>query len=258
MLLYRLAPDGRYAAGYFGQRPRLLRSDPWSAPPASWEWGPEVEEDPPELMAPLRPGKIVGIGRSYRDHATELGNPLPEEPLIFLKAPSSLLDPGRPILLPPESRQVDFEGEIALVIGKRVSRIADDGDAREAIHGVTCACDVTARDLQHQDRTFARAKSFDTFCPLGPAIRLGNDVEGLEVITRVNSEERQRGSVSQMAWSPVELLVQVSRFMTLEAGDLVLTGTPAGVGALAVGDRVEVEIPEVGILSNPVESREIP
>ena len=249
MLLYRL--DGGHAAGYFGERLRRLECDPWATPPGEWRWGAELEEGELRPLAPLVPGKIVGIGRNYRDHAAELGNPMPEEPLVFLKSPSSVIGPGEAILLPPESHQVDFEGEIALVVGRRVRR-ADEAAAREAILGVTCACDVTARDLQHRDRTFARAKSFDTFCPLGPAIRFGNDVDACEVVTRVNGEERQRGAVSQMEWGPVELVAYVSGFLTLEPGDLVLTGTPAGVGALAPGDVLEVEIPDVGILTNPV------
>lgn len=257
MLLYRLAQDGAHAAGYFGERPRLLRSDPWTTPPGEWRWGREIEDEELRPLAPFAPGKIVGIGRNYRDHAAELGNPMPEEPLVFLKAPSSVIGPGEPILLPAESRQVDFEGEIALVIGKPVAR-ATEKEAREAMLGVTCACDVTARDLQHRDRTFARAKSFDTFCPLGPAVRFGDDVGNCEVVTRVNGEERQRGAVPQMAWGPVELVMYVSRFMSLLPGDLILTGTPAGVGALAPGDVLEVEVPEVGVLSNPVRRRSEP
>lgn len=253
MLLYRLAPDGLWAAGYRGETPRRLESDPWSTPVASWRWGAEVPE--PALLAPVAPGKIVGIGRNYRDHAAELGNPMPEEPLLFLKAPSSVVGPGDPVRLPPESSQVDFEGELALVIGRRVRRV-DETTARSAILGFTCACDVTARDLQHRDRTFARAKSFDTFCPLGPAIRVGGDFDACEVVTRVNGEERQRGAVSQMAWGPATLVSYVSRFQTLEPGDVLLTGTPAGVGSLMPGDRIEVEIAAVGTLVNPVEAEE--
>jgi 2-keto-4-pentenoate hydratase/2-oxohepta-3-ene-1,7-dioic acid hydratase in catechol pathway len=253
MLLYRLAPDGRYAAGYRGDRPRLLASDPWTTAVGSWRWGRELDTTEPPLLAPVVPGKIVGIGRNYRDHAAELGNPMPEEPLLFLKAPSSVIGPGEPVLLPPESGQVDFEGELALVIGRRIHRV-DERRARAAIFGFTCACDVTARDLQHRDRTFARAKSFDTFCPLGPALRMGADMEGCEVVTRINGEERQRGSVAQMAWGPATLVRYVSRFMTLEPGDVLLTGTPAGVGSLAPGDRLEVEIAVVGTLAHPVAS----
>ena len=201
----------------------------------------------------LRPGKIVCIGRNYVEHARELGNDVPERPLIFLKPPSALLAPGAAIELPPDSARVEFEGEIAVVVGRRLRRAAV-GEARAAILGVTCACDVTARDLQRRDATFARGKSFDSFCPLGPGIWVDADPEDLEVATRVNGVERQRGHVRDMAWGIVELLVYVSRFMTLEPGDLILTGTPAGVGPLAAGDRVEVEIPGLGVLVNPVEA----
>ncbi len=202
-------------------------------------------------LAPVRPGKIVGIGRSYRAHAEELGNPLPGEPLLFLKAPSAVIGPGEAIRLPPESLEVHFEGEIALVVGRRLRR-ASESEAAAALLGVTAACDVTARDLQRGDRTFARAKSFDTFCPLGPAIRVDPELESLTVVTRVNGVERQRGRASDLAWGFLEMLAYVSRMMTLEPGDVVLTGTPAGVGPLAAGDRVEVEVEGVGVLENPV------
>jgi 2-keto-4-pentenoate hydratase/2-oxohepta-3-ene-1,7-dioic acid hydratase in catechol pathway len=181
-----------------------------------------------------------------------LGNPMPEEPLFFLKAPSAVIGPNAPIVIPPESQRVEHEGEIAVVLRHRLTRATAD-EARDAILGVTCANDVTARDLQKKDGRFARAKGFDTFCPLGPAIWAGADVEDLEVILRVNGAERQRGHVRQMAFPIVDLLVYVSRMMSLEPGDVLLTGTPAGVGPLVDGDRVEVEIPGLGVLSNPVE-----
>lgn len=251
MLLYRLAPDGLYAAGQDSGTLRELTSDPWATPVTEWRLGPPVAGATESPLAPVVPGKIVGVGRNYPDHAAELGNPMPEEPLLFLKSPSSVIGPGQAVVLPPESGEVHFEGEIALVLGHRLHR-GDADQAAAALLGVTCACDVTARDLQGRDRTFARAKSFDTFCPLGPAIAVGARLESLEVITRVNGTERQRGGVSEMAWPPVELLVYVSRYMTLEPGDLILTGTPAGVGPLAPGDLVEVEIPGLGVLANPV------
>ena len=205
------------------------------------------------LLPPVRPGKIVGVGRSYRDHAAELDNPVPREPLLFLKAPSSVIGPRSPVVLPPQSERVDYEGEIAVVMGSRLRR-ADTKQAEVAILGVTCACDVTARDLQKRDATFARAKSFDTFCPIGPGVRVDADLEMLEVTTRLNGEIRQQAAVEEMLWSIPEMLAYISQNMTLEPGDVVLTGTPAGVGPLAAGDEIEVEVPGVGCLTNRVEA----
>lgn len=202
---------------------------------------------------PMRPSKIVCVGRNYVEHAKELGNAVPEEPLLFLKAPSAIIGPGEAIVLPPESQQVEHEGEIAVVLGHRLQRASAE-EARSAVLGVLCANDVTARDLQRKDKVFARAKSFDSFCPLGPVVQVDWDLEDLTVITRVNGVERQRGHTREMAFGIVEILVYASRMMTLEPGDVILTGTPAGVGPLTPGDRVEVEIPGVGVLANPVES----
>ena len=254
MLLYRLAPEGFYAAADPDApgRLRTLFSDPFETLPGGWEFGRDVDPATAAFLPPVRPGKIVAIGRNYADHAKELGNPMPEEPLFFLKAPSAVIGPNAPIVIPPESERVEHEGEIAVVLRHRLTRATAD-EARDAILGVTCANDVTARDLQKKDGRFARAKGFDTFCPLGPAIWAGADVEDLEVILRVNGAERQRGHVRQMAFPIVDLLVYVSRMMSLEPGDVLLTGTPAGVGPLVDGDRVEVEIPGLGVLSNPVE-----
>lgn len=254
MLLYRLAPEGFYAATAPDGRVRILLSEPFETAPGGWEYGREASPEGSGLLVPVAPGKVVGIGRNYRDHAAELGNPMPPEPLLFLKAPSSVIGPGEPVLLPPESKRVEFEGEIAAVVGRRLTRASPD-EAAVGILGVTCAVDVTARDLQRKDATFARGKSFDTFCPLGPAIRVAPELENLEVVTRVNGEERQRGHTSQMAWGIVELVVYVSRFMSLEPGDVILTGTPAGVGRLSDGDALEVEVSEVGVLRSPVEAR---
>ena len=254
MHLYRFGPEGFLAASDEEGRIRVLFSDPFETMPAGWEFGRTVGSAELGLMAPLRPGKIVGIGRNYSEHVAELSNPMPNEPVIFLKAPSSIIGPRSPIVLPPESERVEYEGEIAVVIRKRLQR-ADAAAARASILGVTCACDVTARDLQKRDPTFARAKSFDTFCPLGPAILVDPNLESLEVVTRINGEERQRGSTEQMTWGIVDLVVYVSQMMTLEAGDVVLTGTPAGVGPLFPGDMVEVEVGGVGVLENPVEAR---
>ena len=253
MLLYRLGPEGFYAARDDDGVLRLLYSDPYEVRPGGWEFGREIEGAAPGLLPPVMPGKIVGIGRNYRDHAAELGNPMPAEPLLFLKAPSSVIGPRAPIVLPPESAQVEFEGEIALVVRHRFTRATPE-QARAGILGVTCACDVTARDLQRKDATFARGKSFDTFCPLGPAIQVEPELETLEVTTRVDGAIRQRGHVRDMAWGLVEQLVYISRMMTLEPGDVVLTGTPAGVGQLAPGNELEVEVSTVGILANRVEA----
>ena len=254
MLLYRRGPEGFYAARDEEGVLRALYSDPYEVRPGGWEFGREVEVEGPGLLPPVLPGKIVGIGRNYRDHAAELGNEMPSEPLLFLKAPSSVIGPRAPIVLPPESAQVEFEGEIAVVVRHRLTRATAE-QARAGILGVTCACDVTARDLQRSDATFARGKSFDTFCPLGPAIQVDPDVEDLTVITRVDGVERQRGHVGDMAWGLIEQLVYISRMMTLEPGDLVLTGTPAGVGRLEPGQVVEVEVTGVGVLANRVEAR---
>jgi 2-keto-4-pentenoate hydratase/2-oxohepta-3-ene-1,7-dioic acid hydratase in catechol pathway len=255
MLLYRIAPEGFWAAAYPAtpDRLRVLISDPFETLPASWEFGRDVDRASSSFLIPARPSKIVAIGRNYAAHAKELGNELPEEPLFFLKAPSALTAPGAPIVLTAESRQVEFEGEIAVVLRRRLTR-ATAAEARAAVLGVTCANDVTARDLQKKDGRFARAKGFDTFCPLGPAILTGADLEDLEVVTRLNGAERQRGHTQQMAFPIADLLAYVSRMMTLEAGDVLLTGTPAGIGPLADGDRVEVEVSGVGVLANPVQA----
>ncbi len=202
--------------------------------------------------APAFPSKIVGIGRSFRGHALELENPVPAAPVIFLKAPSSLLAPGGTVVLPKQSERVDFEGEFALVIGQRLSSVEPE-QGLAGVAGVTLACDVTARDLQKRDRTFARAKSFDTFCPLGPRLVTDPDWHELELVTRVNGEERQRGRALDLIWDFGELVSYVSACMTLEPGDLVLTGTPAGVGPLAAGDRVEVVCAQIGCLDFGVE-----
>ena len=252
MLLYRLGPEGFYAATDGEGDLRYLHSDPFETWPGGWEYGHRVPEGRQLPMVPVRPSKIVGVGRNYRAHAAELGNPMPEEPLLFLKAPSSLIGPKTPVVLPRESSRIEYEGEIAVVLRDRVSRVSAE-DARAAILGVTCACDVTARDLQRSDATFARGKSIDTFCPLGPAIAVGSDLEDLEVSTRINGEERQQGHVRSMEWGITELISYISTYMTLEPGDVVLTGTPEGVGPLAPGDRLEVEVSAVGILENPVE-----
>ncbi|MEO8275961.1 MAG: fumarylacetoacetate hydrolase family protein [Thermoanaerobaculia bacterium] len=254
MLLCRFGPEGMLAAGESLTQLRVLFSDPFETPVSRWELGRPVDLAQGEaLRAPVSPGKIVCVGRNYRDHAAELGNAVPTEPLIFLKAPSTVIGPENAIVLPPESERVDFEGEIALVVKSRLRRVSG-AEALQGILGVTCACDVSARDLQKKFNSLSGTKSFDTFCPLGPAIWIDPDYTTLEVRTRINGEERQHGKVNEMVFGFAELLAYASCRMTLEPGDLVLTGTPGGVGPLAPGDRVEVEIPGVGILANPVES----
>jgi 2-keto-4-pentenoate hydratase/2-oxohepta-3-ene-1,7-dioic acid hydratase in catechol pathway len=200
-----------------------------------------------------RPGKIIGVGRNYRDHASELGHSVPAQPLLFLKAITAVIDDGAAIVLPRESRQVEFEGEIGVVIGKRLRRVAER-EVRAGVAGITCVNDVTARDLQRSDEQWTRAKGFDTFCPMGPRV-VPVDPDGyadLEVLCRVNGTVRQHGFARDMVFSIPTLVAFVSQVMTLEPGDLIATGTPAGVGPLSSGDVVEVEIPGVGVLKNPV------
>lgn len=202
-------------------------------------------------MMPLRPSKIIGIGRNYVAHARELGNEVPEVPILFFKPPTSLIGPGEPILLPGVSQRVEFEAEIGVVIGRRI-RNADTDLAERAIGGYVCVNDVTCRDLQKVDGQWGRAKGFDTFCPAGPRIASGLDWRALELVCRVNGIERQRAKATDMHFSIPELVSFLSGIMTLEPGDLIATGTPAGTAPLHDGDTVEVEIPGVGTLSNPV------
>ena len=205
-------------------------------------------------MANQRPGKIVCIGRNYREHAKELGNEVPTEPLFFLKPPSSIIREGDAIVLPKQSQKVEFEGEIGILIGSKLTR-ATDRDAENAVAGVLAVNDVTARDLQKKDSQWTRAKGFDTFCPLGPVSTELHDLSNLTVVTRVNGVERQRASSAEMVFSIGTLLSYVSHVMTLEPGDIVATGTPSGVGPLSPGDVVEVEVVGVSKVSNPVEAR---
>jgi 2-keto-4-pentenoate hydratase/2-oxohepta-3-ene-1,7-dioic acid hydratase in catechol pathway len=202
-------------------------------------------------MIPVRPGKIVCIGRNYLEHARELGNEVPAEPLIFLKPNTALLASGDAIRLPGVSQQVEHEAEIGVIVGRRL-RHASVEEAERAVGGITCVNDVTARDLQRKDSQWTRAKGFDTFCPVGPRVVSGLDWRKAEVRCRVNGVERQRGRASDMHFPVPFLLAYISGIMTLEPGDLIATGTPAGVGPLTDGDVVEVEIPGVGTLSNPV------
>ena len=198
-----------------------------------------------------RPGKIVCVGRNYSEHAKELGNEVPKEPLLFLKPPSSVIHDGEAIMLPRQSNQVEYEGEIGIVIGSRLYQ-ATPVQAVSAVRGICAVNDVTARDLQRTDDQWTRAKGFDTFCAVGPESQPPSDLGTLLVLTRVNGVERQRGRASDMVFSIPELLSYISGIMTLEPGDLVATGTPAGVGKLTAGDVVEVEIPGLSKVRNPV------
>ena len=205
-----------------------------------------------ELLSPVTPSKIVCVGRNYRDHAKELGNEVPAEPLLFFKPPSSLLAPRGIIRMPAASSRVDFEGELALVIARRVRNLKEE-EWRTAVRGYTLANDITARDLQKKDGQWTRAKGFDTFCPVGPIVSDEVDPEaGLTIETRVNGELRQHGSTLDFIFSIPQLLAYITSAITLEAGDLVLTGTPSGVGPLMAGDSVEVSTPGLGVLANTV------
>lgn len=206
------------------------------------------------LLAPVEPSKIVCIGRNYREHAKELNHPIPTEPLFFLKPPSSLIGPGDEIRRPVSlSQRVDYEGELGVVIGKRCYRLRENDDVRPYILGYTCVNDVTARDLQNKDAQWTRAKGFDTFCPVGPVVAENLDPwKGVRVQTRVNGELRQNGTTTDFLF-PLDLLIRfITQVMTLEAGDLIATGTPVGVSPLQAGDTVEVTVEGVGSLANPV------
>lgn len=198
------------------------------------------------------PSKIVCVGRNYAEHASELGNAVPTEPMLFLKAPSALLGSGEAIRLPAISEQVEHEAELAVVIGRECSNLGGEDDPLEFVAGFTCLNDVTARDLQRKDGQFTRAKSFDTFCPVGPRTVKDVDVSDLTVLCRVNGEVRQEGRTSQMVFPVPYLIRYISRMMTLMPGDLIATGTPSGVSRLHPGDVCEVEIEGIGVLTNPV------
>ena len=199
------------------------------------------------LLCPVQPSKIIGIGRNYKKHAEELKNEVPEEPLMFFKPPSSLLGPGGVVVLPVESSRVDYEGELVVVIGERCRRVPA-AEAGRVIFGYSIACDVTARDLQTKDKQWTRAKGFDTFCPVGPFVTQLRDASALRVQLFVNGERRQDGRTSDMIFDIASLIAYASNAMTLEPGDIILTGTPEGVGPLSNGDAVSVQIDELGEL----------
>jgi 2-keto-4-pentenoate hydratase/2-oxohepta-3-ene-1,7-dioic acid hydratase in catechol pathway len=204
------------------------------------------------LLAPVEPSKIVCIGRNYAAHAAEMGNEVPKEPLMFLKPPSSLIGPEEAIVLTRYSQRVEHEGELALVVGRRCSQLRESDDALSFVIGYTCLNDVTARDLQKSDVQFTRAKGFDTFCAVGPHIETALDPSNVLVETHVNGARRQSGVTSLMTYPAAFLVRWISRMMTLMPGDVIATGTPAGVGPLVAGDTVEVSVAGVGVLRNPV------
>lgn len=230
---------------------REISGPPWH----SWSHGTRTwPVTNVRLLAPVDPGKIVCVGRNYAAHAAEFGNEVPKEPLIFLKPPSAIIGPGEPIALTPQSQRVEHEGELALVVGRRCSQLKDSDDALACLLGYSCLNDVTARDLQKSDVQFTRAKGFDTFCPVGPHIETQLDPADVLVETLVNGVLRQSGHTSLMVYPAAFLVRWISRVMTLYPGDVIATGTPAGVGPLVTGDVVEVSVSGVGVLRNPVQA----
>lgn len=227
----------------------VLSAAPWAKGEPT---GDVVRGD--HFLAPVKPGKIVCVGRNYRAHAAELGNEVPSEPLLFLKPSTAVCGPSDAIERPAASQQVEHEAELGLVIGKW---IRDDTieEARAAVFGLTCVNDVTARDIQRAEGKFTRAKGFDSFCPVGPHIVTGVDPLDLEVRCTVDGEERQRGRTSQMVFDPFALVLFINSVMTLEPGDLIATGTPAGVGPLSEGSTVTIAVEGVGELTNRVIDR---
>lgn len=209
-----------------------------------------------KILPPVVPTKIVAVGLNYRDHAEELNMPIPQEPILFLKPPSAIVGPEDFIILPPESKEVHYEGELAIVVGKEIYRPKKYQEVEEAILGYTCFNDVTARDLQRKDGQWTRSKSFNTFAPIGPFIVKDIDPEGLTIQTRVNGKVVQNSKTSALIFKPLELVYFISQIMSLYPGDVIATGTPPGVGPLHPGDVVEIEIENVGILRNYVQALE--
>jgi len=208
-----------------------------------------------QLLAPVKPTKIICVGRNYAAHAKEHNTEVPEVPLLFFKPPSSIIAPGKSIVLPPQSQQVEHEAELVIVIGRRGRNITPE-DADDHIIGYTIANDVTARDLQRSDLLWTRGKGFDTFCPLGPWIETEFDPADALVTCHVNDEMRQMASTRDMVFTVQQIVAYASSFMTLEVGDIILTGTPAGVSSLSPGDIVKVGVESIGTLSNPVKIQE--
>ena len=245
------AKDGPVWGAVQDQQVRGLPDGPFGSLEVAEVLG-SLDEMP--LLAPATPSKIVCVGRNYAAHAAEHGADVPTEPLLFLKPPSAIIAPGAGIVLPELSSRVEHECEVALVIGRRCRAVSEE-NAWEQVLGVTCGNDVTARDLQRSDSQWTRGKGFDTFCPLGPWIVTGlneKEIGSLEVSCTVNGEIRQRANTEQMVFSPAFLIAFITQVMTLEPGDVIMTGTPSGVGPLHAGDEVTVEVERVGKLTNPV------
>jgi len=246
----RFSRGGRECYGVVdGTKVRALTAEPWSG---GLPEGPTFELSEVNLLAPVVPTKVVCVGRNYRAHAAELGNEVPKEPLLFIKPSTAVIGPGAAIRIPEASKEVHHEAELAAVMGRPLTRAVTAIEAREAIFGWTCLDDVTARDIQRAEKHFTRAKSFDTFCPIGPVIETDLDPMDSTVTCRVNGEQRQRGFTKDMVFDPALLVAFISQVMTLLPGDVVSTGTPEGVGPIKRGDWVEVEVSGVGVLRNPV------
>lgn len=244
----RIEHDGtaRYAVESGGAC-MLIEGDVFAGPP--FRTGANVV--PTRILSPVTPSKIVAIGLNYKDHAAEMGKPLPAEPLMFLKPSTAVIGPGEAIRLPAGAGRVDHEAEMGVVIGARASRVAA-AEALDYVLGVTCLNDVTARDLQRKDVQYTRGKGFDTFAPIGPCIAIGLDPSALDIEGSVNGEIRQSSNTRQLIFSVAEIVAFVSSVMTLLPGDVIATGTPSGVGPLNAGDRVAVTIAGIGELSNTV------
>lgn len=247
-------PSGqlRYGLLLLDRKVKLLDAPPWLQGQVT---DLELNSDEYQILSPCAPSKIVAVGKNYMKHAAEMGTEAPKEPLLFLKPTTTVLPPDAPILYPPQSQRVDYEGELALVIGDRCTDITPE-EAQSKIWGYTIANDVTARDLQKKDGQWTRAKGFDTFCPLGPwVVREINSAAMLQTFINDDPNPVQSAPISEMTFSPEVLVSYISQVMTLLPGDVVLTGTPQGIGALNVGDRVRIAIEGIGSLENPVESR---
>ncbi len=231
-----------------GLEVRVLSAEPWAG---GLPEGPKLPLSDVALLAPAQPSKVVCVGKNYRAHAREMGSEVPKEPLIFIKPSTAVIGPGEPIRLPESSKEVHYEAELALIIGRAVTR-ATAAEAKGAIFGWTCLNDVTARDIQRAEQHFTRSKSFDSFCPLGPVVETALDPMEAVIACRVNGEQRQRGFARDMVVDPYALVAFISQVMTLLPGDVVTTGTPEGVGPIRRGDWVEVEVSGIGVLRNPV------
>lgn len=249
MRFVRFTRGGKVSYGLWeGEGIRGVRGDPMD----SWEPTEEVvPQEGARLLAPCMPSKVVALGLNYKDHAEETKMAIPGEPLLFLKPSTSVIGPGEPIVIPPMSKRVDYEAELAVVIRRAAKDISPE-EADAFIWGYTCLNDVTARDLQGRDGQWTRAKGFDTFCPIGPWVVTGLDPSSLTIEGILNGEVRQRSSTSQLVFSVPEIVSFVSRIMTLLPGDVIATGTPSGIGPLKRGDVFQVRIQGIGVLENPV------